>query len=194
MNKADQLQQGDINFGDFPESELWEEIKNGNRSAFSFIYSKYVKKLFRYGYFLVSDKDIVEDAIHDIFVKIWMNRNNHITIHCLKSYLYTSLRREVIAKKNNFLKFSRKMDHVDEKAMYQPSAEERWIDHERDEEFIAKMRTFVNNLTERQREIIFLRFYQNLSYEEISDLLHINSNYAYNLTSKAFTQIRKQLS
>ncbi len=194
MSKAEQFKWNNSNHEEVSDRELWCEIKVGNQSAYSFLYKKYIKNLFKYGFFLVADKDIVEDSIHDIFVRIWSNKNNQIDIHCIKSYLYTSLRREVISRKKENLKITHQLECLDDKFCGQPSCEEDWIDHERKEEFVSKMRHFINHLSDRQREIIYLRFYQNLSYQEISHLLGIDQNYAYNLSSKAFAQLKKQIS
>ncbi len=176
------------------DKELWEEIKKGNQSALSFVYKKYVKALYRYGYFLVHDKDMVEDAIHDVFINIWNARNNQINIHHLKSYLYTSVRREVLNKKKNVSKPSFQLEDIEDQIVGQPSTEEIWINSEYEKENVEKIRSFINNLSDRQREIIFLRYYQNMSYQDIADLLKLDQNYTYNLMSKAFNQLRKQFS
>ena len=174
------------------DSGIWQSIKSGDKSALSALYKQYVQQLFRYGYFLVPDKDIVEDAIHDLFVRIWTKRNNQIDIHSIKNYLFVSLRREVLSKKRELAHLNHRLDSIEESLFYHPSVEESLIDQEHKQGLIRQIRTYINNLTDRQREIIHLRYYQNLSYPEIAELLDIDQNYAYNLLSRAFTQLRKQ--
>jgi RNA polymerase sigma factor (sigma-70 family) len=191
MNSPDKLNKGGRLFTDISEQELWDKITAGEQAALAYLYQMFVKGLFKYGYFLVPDKDIVEDAIHDLFIRIWTNRNNHIKIHSIKSYLFVSLRREVLARKNEFINISHRLNMIEDELGQQPSIEETIISGEGSQEMIKKVKSFINNLTSRQREIIHLRFYQNLSYPEISELLGIDQNYAYNLSSKALAQIKK---
>lgn len=194
MNTIGKVHNKDNEFGGFSEQELWDRIASGDQAALAHLYQIFVKGLFKYGYFLVPDKDIVEDAIHDLFVRIWTNRNNHIKIHSIKSYLFVSLRREVLARKNEFIKISHRLNMLEDGVVHQPSIEDTLVNDERNQEMIKKIRSYINNLTSRQREIIHLRFYQNLSYPEISELLGIDQNYAYNLSSKALSQIKKHFS
>ena len=192
MKHAENLANGFNEPGLISDEESWKKVKAGDQSALSFLYKKYIKHLYRYGFFLINDKDLVEDAIHDVFLNLWNSRKNQIDIHNLRAYLYTSVRREVFLKKKKYNRTSFKIEEIEDRLLDQPSVEDLWIRSEDEQENIQRVRSFINNLSDRQREIIFLRYYQNLSYQEISDLLKIDQNYAYNLTSKAFNQLRKQ--
>ena len=55
---------------------LFQEMKNGNREAYAQIYQLYFTNLYEYGLWLASEKDLVMDSIHDLFVKIWTKRND----------------------------------------------------------------------------------------------------------------------
>ena len=127
------------------EKGLWALIKSGNKSGLSALYNLHVKQLYKYGYFLVPDSDNVEDAIHDIFVRIWSNRNNQIEITSLKSYLFVSLRREVIARKKELAHLSYRIDNIKESLISQPSIEEKLIDAEISKNTIKLVQLSINN-------------------------------------------------
>jgi RNA polymerase sigma-70 factor (ECF subfamily) len=52
----------------------------------------------------------------------------------------------------------------------------------------------IDQLSNRQKEIIYLKFYQNLSYEEVSEIMNINYQVARNLLHQAIKAMRKILS
>ena len=59
------------------DSLLWKRFLEGDSSAYSQIYNQTVQELFRYGLLYTSDRELVKDCIHDVFVKIY---TNHITV------------------------------------------------------------------------------------------------------------------
>ena len=56
------------------DSLLWQAFKRGEREAFELLYKKYFKILGAYGLRLNSNKDLVEDAIHDVFIELWRRK------------------------------------------------------------------------------------------------------------------------
>ena len=74
-----------------------------------------------------------------------------------------------------------------------PSVEERIIFSQTESEHQEKLHQAVNSLSPRQREAIFLLFYQDLTYSQIADLLAIEVKTARNLVGKAIQTLRKRL-
>ena len=56
------------------DSLLWKRFLEGDSSAYTQIYNRTVQDLFRFGLLYTSDKELIKDCIHDVFVKIHMNR------------------------------------------------------------------------------------------------------------------------
>ncbi len=75
---------------------LWTKFKEGDRLAFSRLYQLYAAELGKYGSRLVPDKEQVRDAVQDLFVNLWHSRQNLGEVQSVRSYLYASLRREVL--------------------------------------------------------------------------------------------------
>ena len=175
------------------DKDLLSGVRDGDQTAYSKLYSRYAGELLSYGKFLISNNDVIEDAVHDVFINIWSSRQNQIEINNIKSYLFISVRRAIFAKvkKNSKREFDAEI--LESRLGSQPSTEDSIINNELEEERILLIRNLINKLSDRQREIIFLRYFQNLNYDEISLLLEIDKKYAYNLTSKAFTYIKENL-
>lgn len=174
------------------DDDLWRAIKKGDHHAFARLYQKYIQDLLNYGLHLSKNKGQVEDAIHDVFEKVWSSKNNIGDVQSTKAYLFVALRRKLLNQSNkNKLFFAKEMQGTNEVFEVAPSHEHTLISNEKELEHVRKVRQTINRLNDKQREVVYLRFYQNLSYEEISDLLSIDQKYAYNLAYKAFQFIRQ---
>jgi len=62
-----------------------------------------------------------------------------------------------------------------------------------DQELRARIRYFIETLPARQQEIIFLRFYEGLSYEEIADIMSISISSTYKLFYKALNNLQNTI-
>ncbi len=75
----------------------------------------------------------------------------------------------------------------------QVTVEDELIMKEDAEEIRQKVENVLSRLTNRQREIIYLRYIQELSYEEIAEIMHISVEGSRNLISKSLTKLRTPL-
>ena len=171
------------------DSGFIEQLAGGSKEAFSKVYKEFSARLFKYGYHLVNEKSVVEDAIHDVFVGLWTNRQQLVTVRSLRAYLLSSVRhailRKVTAERRNLLKNNQ---WVSENLLL--GSKNRF---EEQDKRINAVRNAINLLTDKQREIIYLRFYQELSYAEISNLLEIELQHAYNMASKAYAFLKDHI-
>ena len=179
-------------FDDKAEDEsIWLNIQRGNQSAFEALYNRYFKSLYNYGRKVCSNKTIVEDAIHDLFLDLWRYRANLASTTSVRFYLYRALRRRIVKNENkdiNSSLFDFQLDDLLPKNTY--SHEDNMIEQERSNEQSTKLKKHLHNLSPRQYESLILRFYDELSYEEISTLLGVNEQSARNLVQRGLEQLR----
>lgn len=174
------------------EGSIWREFQHGNKSAYSYIYEQYSDKLYNYGMHLVANNELVEDAIQDLFVNLWRCRENLASVKSITFYLLTCLRREIIKKikkENRFIT----SDHASDKMSFQfsRSLEDDMIEEQVCFERKMKIDHILLSLSKRQQEIIYLKFYEDLSYCQIAEQLGLDLKYTYNVASRAFCIIRK---
>lgn len=171
------------------EEELLCLIKQGNQLAFNHIYNKYWKRLFAYAYNILNEKDIVEDALHEVFIKIWTNRVS-IEISNLESYLFVSVRNKSISLfgKVQFTEFD---ESIMDDLSFSPSEEE---DDLRYQKLSASIEEVSKELPERCREIFMMSRYQGYSNEEIASYYEISHRTVENQLSIALKHIRKSIS
>lgn len=174
------------------EKEIWNKLRNGDQGALEKIYRSYYSDLYIYGKRLTRDETTVEDCIQELFVELWNRRENLSETNSIKPYLLVSLKRKIF----HTIKKIRKTTDTE--------LEEKYFDAELsiDEILIAKETTAEqkNNLTaafnalsDRQKEILFLKYYSEMDYEEISQIMELNYQSARNLVSRALQKLSKHM-
>jgi len=175
-----------------PHSDIaiWEELRSGNRDAFQSIYKTEVQYLFNYGKKLFQDEVRVQDAIHDLFVELWdrregLGKNDHI-----RKYLTVALRRKLVQVIKKDRRYEGDMDK--EHVFFDPelSVEALIINEECSEEQSLSLKKAYESLTNRQREVLFLKYHQGLEYEQIADIVGIRYQSLRNVLSGAIKGMR----
>jgi len=173
---------------------LWQNVKRDNELAFSVLYKKYTQRLYNYGMHSCHDHDLVMDCLQELFVSIWDKRNNLTTVHSVSSYLFKSFRRLLVKKLSWQKKFMQTFEANQEKYFEVILPVEALIEIGEDqEERSEKIRRCLVALTKRQREAIFLRFYNDLSYSDIASIMELQVDSVYNIISKAIDSLRQRL-
>ncbi len=170
---------------------IWLNIQRGNQDAFEVLYNRFFKSLYNYGRKVCSNKIIVEDAIHDLFLDLWRYRANLSSTTSIQFYLYRALRRRIVKNENKDIESSLFDFQLDDLLISKSfSHEESMIEKEQTHEQNTKLKKHLNNLSPRQYESLILRFYDELSYEEIGALLEVNEQSARNLVQRGLEQLR----
>jgi RNA polymerase sigma factor (sigma-70 family) len=180
------------NFSD--EQQLWRAFKKGDRDAYAQLYDNYFEKLYRYGKKITPDTCLIEDCIQDLFVSLWKGREKHGELQSIKFYLYKSLRNNIVSH----IKYHQTQSleyYVNDVNLIgtSPSPENFIILEEISANREEKINTALQDLTKREREAIFLKFYSGLSSAEISQIMDISIPSVYNLVNKAISQLQKSM-
>lgn len=167
---------------------VWKEFRNGSELAFTAIYKRYATDLYHYGERLTGNKQIIEDSLHDLFVELWRQRSNYKPVRHLKFYLFKSFRHRLI---KNLQRYKRVAGPHDIEACL--SVEIEWPDEQYAEVQRKLMAESINGLSEREKQAVFLRFYDELTYEEIASLMSISTKSTYKLMYRALDALRKTM-
>lgn len=179
------------------DQALWEKVLNSHPSALDAIYFRYADDLYDYGMKISNDEAMVEDVIQDIFVDLWNKRKTLGTIEYLKTYLLVALKRRLLRK----MQQQKRMDTYQNpglqesydfqlRLVQQPSVLRDMEQADRKEKIAAVLLS----LTPKQREAIFLKYYQGLSYSEISEILNIETKAVYKLMARALSTLKSNIS
>lgn len=174
------------------DTMLWQALKRSDKAAYEILLKKYYAIVLNYGVRFYRDKEFVKDAVQDLFTEIWNRREYLGDVVSVKSYLLQSLRKNII-RESSRLKWFREADKISEDHDFNVEfdIETYLISRDVETEMLKKLRLELDKLTKRQREAIFLRFNQDLSYEEIAIIMEINYRSVVNLIHEAIKAIRK---
>lgn len=169
------------------DEELWALLRKSNKDAFALLYQRHIEGLFNFALKLTTDQEIIKDTIQELFIEFWNKRNRLSEVKQVKIYLIKSLRYKLfraIAKANKTKTYDLEKLLADIPD-HEPSEKE--IAQERRDKIKAQLRF----LSERQREVIHLRYFQNLKHEEIAEIMNMNYQSVCNLLNRALKKLRK---
>ncbi len=171
--------------------QIWLSFKQGNEDAFNELIELYYPAMVNYGLRFQKDRELVKDCIQDLFLDLWKNRNSVGDVRTPKSYLLISLRRKLLRESGRIRWFKEAPEVSNEYDFEVQFAIETYlINTEIQHEDLKKLKKSLAQLTKRQREAVYLRFYQELSYEDIADTMGINRHSAVNLVYEAIRFIK----
>ncbi|GAO43689.1 RNA polymerase sigma factor [Flavihumibacter petaseus] len=176
------------------DTNLWDAFLNGDKEALGRLFSGHYTLLFQYGVKVCRNPALVEDCIQELFSDIWRNQTATPQLS-IKAYLVRALKYKIIRQLGRDQ--NSPLSENSEDSMFELSHEDFLIDRQHQKEQENKVKQALTQLSARQQEIIYLKYYQNLSYEEVSTIMNINYQVARNLlyhSIKALKRLMGQLS
>jgi len=171
---------------------LWQAFQLGDESAFTELYQKHVRVLFSYGRKILHDDAALEDLIQDLFIDLWQTRTRLSDVDSPKFYLFRALRRRIHKSLSPNYGNQQSWESTNEEVLPVTLPTEFYIIEEED---IQKQKNNLNfclkSLPLRQYEVLVLRYYQDFSYSEISEILAINEQSVRNLIQRAVLKLRQ---
>jgi RNA polymerase sigma factor (sigma-70 family) len=171
---------------------LWTDLKRGDPDSLSRLFENSYAQLFNYGYKMAPDKVLIEDAIQELFLRLWERRAVIGEAESVKAYLFASLRR-IIFRRLDQSKRRMERNHRYQNEMVEPvyNVEELMIHFDANREKRNSGQRALQSLSERQREAIYLKYYDGLSSAEIARVMDINIQSVYNHVSEAIQEMQE---
>ncbi len=167
------------------EKECWYEIELGDIAAYSAAYTFYYKKMYNYGRKLTDNTALIEDAIQAVFITLWKKRASLADIQSPHSYLFFSFRNYIFKEKTK------------QQRIFFPANEPEFaidnfmVNQEADAALSQRLKIALSGLTSRQREAIYLRFYEALSYEETAEVMNNTVKSTYKLIARSLMKLKE---
>lgn len=166
----------------------------GDQDMFLALYRKYYHSLLFIGLKEIKDANLVKDAIQQQFLYLWEKRNSIQPAKNVKAYLVSSFLRKLTAD----WKRSEKTDNLqvawnNTVEVPLPTPEESLIWKDEQQQLCRLLMDHVNALPARQKELIILRFYEGLSYEEIVQRTNLTHRTVYNKIHEALKKLKLEL-
>jgi RNA polymerase sigma-70 factor (ECF subfamily) len=178
------------------DSELIAQYRNGSEAAFDLLVDRYQSRMFTTIFLIVKDQKIAEDLLQDVFMKVvktlnsdkyneegkfqpWVMRiaHNLAIDYFRKAKRYPTIMMEDGSNIFNSLQF----------------AEESVEDRQVREENIEMVKRLIEELPETQKEVLIMRHYLDMSFQEIADKTNVSINTALGRMRYALIHLRKKM-
>ena len=170
---------------------LVAQFCSGDDKAYAELYDMYIQMLYNYGLKLTSDQELLKDCVHDVFVKVYLKRNDKNAIKNLCSYLLISLKNRLL---DEFRRQTFTTPNEVEEYEYRRAAEDverDYICQERSLFQTEQVTHLMQNLTRRQRQAITLYYLEERKYEEICKIMQMNYHSVRNLMHRGMLKLRE---
>ncbi len=172
------------------DQELWRQLQTGNHNALEKIYRAHFSYLYNYGRRFSSDEATVEDAIQDLFVEIWNNRSKLSTTDAIRPYLLVALRRKLFrANKKNIKNTGIELEEKHFDVVL--AIDQIMVNNEMDAAKKNQLKIAFEQLSSRQKEVLYLKYYADMDYNAISEAMGLNYQSSRNLVFRALQKLAK---
>ncbi|MCU0443280.1 MAG: sigma-70 family RNA polymerase sigma factor [Microscillaceae bacterium] len=180
-------------FSDTPEPLIWQAFKTGDEEAFNYIFNQYARFLFNYGDKIAQNEGLVEDCIQELFIELWEKKAKLGEVQSIKYYLLKSLQRKILRKlnKNRKMLTNEDSDLLFNDDLIDFPYENHLIQSQTNLEQQEKLQKALALLSDRQRQVLFLKYYDQLDYEEIARVMSMNVKAIYDLIYQAIKSLKK---
>jgi len=170
--------------------QLWQQLQTGDRKAFEQLYRQQVEGLLQYGHRFSSDPQLVEDVVQELFIELWNKHDRLQPVQSVRSYLFVSLRRKVIRSIQSRNKRMVPEEVTEQQLEVVLSVDEEMIKKEFKTQQLTQLRQAIAQLSNRQKEALYLKYQQNLDYEDLCEVMDLNYQSARNLVASAIKRLK----
>ncbi|WP_457068596.1 RNA polymerase sigma factor [Hymenobacter sp. UYAg731] len=174
-------------------AELWNAFRGGEARALAILFETYYDALYHYGLKLTGDEELVKDCIQNLFQKLWRRREGLRAVQVVKAYLFKALRRHLGDETKLLRQHRHLLPTYTDSFEVTYSHEEFLIAQQGDAEQSARLLAALNKLSKRQREALYLKFFDGFSYERIAEVMSLNTQSVRNLVFNALQTLRKMM-
>lgn len=174
--------------------QCWESVLAGDTNALRIIHEHLYPSLHHYAKSMLKDEELADDAIQDIFIKAWTQRQKIGKLQHVKAFFFTMLRRHNL---NQLRSLKTRLVHLGLFTAAQNdiefSPEEIVVRSEAAFENKSRIGQLLNELPKRQKEVIYLKYFEELDYKDIAMIMKINYQSVVNLAFKALQYLKSAI-
>lgn len=168
---------------------LWDQFREGSHAAYEALFKKYYSSLYQFAWRYTRENSAAKESVQQVFYQLWVSREKRRAVKRVRAYLFKCLR-SYLFRESRYLSRLTLLDDTSERMVFSP--EDILIE---DESHVYRRKLIsekLNQLPERQREVLYLRYYESLSYQEIAQVLGINYQSVVNLSYRAMQRLRDE--
>ncbi|KQS35265.1 RNA polymerase sigma factor [Pedobacter sp. Leaf194] len=173
---------------------LWERLRSGDKDAFFDLYAALYYPLVNFGIRVCADADISGEATDLVFTTIWEKHSTLTRVDNVEAYLRTFLKRKLLRILERRKKLNVALSNAGADGDWMEMSYEEFIVKVQSDELVRyQLKNALDKLTFRQKQLIHLKFFDGLSYEQIAEQTNQTIKTAYNTVYDALKVLRKEL-
>src|SRR5436190_4753707 len=173
------------------EKELLQGLQQNHEEALASLMKMYYANLYNYGARFTKDDGLIKDCIQEVFISLWQRRETAESILSPRYYFLRAIKNKVLkAIHKNVDKISSADLQGEYDFFHDFSIEQVIAEKQVSKEKAIKLRNVLSLLSKKQKEIIYLKYYQYLDHGQIAELMNISRQSVYNLLHEAIHKLR----
>lgn len=169
-------------------------LRNADEAALNFLFTNYYNRLFRTGLKHGATHDVVEEAIQAVFIDVWQYRQKLGEIVSFEAYLKGALKKRLGKMASNALKTDKNTSDTEgsenDLLLSVEAYENVLILQETNAQKRQELIAALEQLTPRQKELIVLRYFEEMSYADISEKTQLQTDSIYKTIHEALKRLR----
>lgn len=174
------------------ETEIWKGLNTKDMKTFELLYEKFYTDLYKYGRRIISDEEVVKDCIHDVFISLYNRKSDFNPPKIgLKPFLLTVLRNKLLDFQKNAAQEkyeATRIEYITENPVI-----DLIISDEQNDINKLKIEKALYQLSERQREVIHLRYYEGFTLSQIASVMEMNYQSVQNLIQRGLKSLAQKI-
>ena len=167
----------------------------GNNSAFDVLLNRHKDRLFNYIFFIVRSKEVAEDIFQETFVKaiVTLQQGRYTNDGKFAAWITRIAHNLVIDQfriernENTVSNDETEVDLLNDARLAEGTVENRMVN----EQVLKDVRMLIDELPDCQREVVFMRYYQDMSFKDIADITGVSINTALGRMRYAILNMRR---
>ncbi|MBC8617851.1 RNA polymerase sigma factor [Parabacteroides faecis] len=170
--------------------DLWKRFLKGDDRAYTELYNLYIDDLFAYGMHFTTNREAVKDCIQEVFISLYKDRSKQRKVNNIKSYLFVSLKNELFDLFKKSMEYYQ-IETIEPVFQTEYSVEDQFLKNETASNNVARVKKLLQVLSPKQNEVIYYRYVEEMTYDEIGELMHMNNQSVRNLVHRSIQKIRE---
>nr|WP_162988683.1 sigma-70 family RNA polymerase sigma factor [Pedobacter schmidteae] len=175
----------------------WKLLIEGEKQGLYACFSLFYDDLYRFGLSLYRNPELIKDSIQNLFIELWKIRDKLAEVENIQQYVFTIYKR-IIYKTNQKLVHKEELVDVNSEEIAEhhisvSSYEAILIASQEDEHLKKRLKYALASLSPRQLEIIQMRYFDCLSFKEISLKTELTERTVYNTLHNAVNVLRENM-
>lgn len=168
---------------------------DGDNSAFDILLNRYQKSIHSYIYYIVRNEDLTEDIFQETFLKVIMTikQGRYTDTGKFKAWITRIAHNLIIdnfrqtRNENTISNDEMEVDLLNDMKLCDSNVEDRLVE----EQVYSDIKKLIQHLPENQREVLEMRYYQDMSFKEIADITGVSINTALGRMRYAILNMRR---